>query len=234
MNTKFTPTQKIDMLDGNGTGRLFATQNPVLAVRELITNDTTISLGEIFVTKQSGKIELGNGAETSTFISKTQDTWIKYLYGWLEESSTSTASTAATTAGTSVAISVSSITSFSDEDWVEVYGMDGKREVAQISGAPSGTTITVDQLVLTHESGSVVVKLQIPTFIKRYMEIEAAIAVAINAIGSTYTFNASYSLGELSVVKGVPYVHFDRQLSGLLKERDMRKKRLRPRPCIMV
>jgi hypothetical protein len=234
LNTKFVPTQKIDILDGNGYERLFLTQNPVLAVRELKTNDTDISVDELFVSKQSGKVELGNGAETSTFISERQNTFVKYLYGWLEESSTSTTSSADTTAGTSVAITVASITGFSDEEWVELYGMDGKREVAQISGSPSGNTITVDRLVLTHESGSTIVKLQIPTYIKRYMEVEAGICVGINAIGATYTFNASYSLGELGVVKGVPYTHWRESVQRLIDERKMSKARLRPRPAIMV
>ena len=43
MNTKFTPTQKIDILDGNDTNRVVLRKNPVLSVRALKTNDTTIT-----------------------------------------------------------------------------------------------------------------------------------------------------------------------------------------------
>ncbi|NOR84830.1 hypothetical protein GQ473_01825 [archaeon] len=233
LNTKFVPTQRLEFIDGTGTERLFLLKNPVLAVRELNTNSTSISLDELYVSKQSGKIELSNGAETSVFASKRKTVKVKYLYGLLEESSTSTTSTAATTAGTSVAISVSSETNFSDNDWVEITGMDGNQEVAKITGTDTNE-ITVDQLVLAHESGSVVVKLLIPHYIKRYMNVEAAIAVAINAIGATYTFQASYNLGELSVVKGVPYTHWRESIEKLLKERAMRKARIRPRPSIQM
>ena len=234
VNTKFTPTQTIQTLDGSGSNRFFTHKNPLLAVRGLNTNDTDITLTSIKIYKESGKIELGEDSETAQFLAKSQDTKVKYLYGLLEESSTNTTSSAATTAGTDVEISVVSESGFSDEDWVEIYGMDGNREVAQINTDPTTGVIQVDQLVLTHESGSTVVLLQIPYYIKRYMEIEAALAVAINAIGATYTFNASYSLGELSVVKGVPYTHWQSSVEKLLKERNMRKDRIKIRPHIVV
>lgn len=234
VNTKFTPTQTIEALDGSGSNRIFTHQNPVLAVRALKTNDTDITVSSIHVHKESGKIELGEDSETAEFLAKTQDTIIKYHYGLLDESSTNTTTSSASTAGTNVALDVTSETGFADEDWIEINGMDGNKEVAQINTDPTTGVITVDQLVLAHESGSTVVKLQIPVYIKRYMEIEAALSVAINAIGATYTFNASYSLGELSVVKGVPYTHWQASVEKLLKERTMRKDRIKIRPHIVV
>jgi len=233
LNTKFTPTERIDHLDGSGSLRVFTEKNPVLSVRSLKTNATTITPAYLDIYRESGKISLNEDAETSTFISKRKDTWIKYIYGMVKESSTNTTSTAATTAGTSVEISVSSVSGFAVGNWVDVYGMDGNKEIAQITVVGS-SSLTVDELVQAHESGSTVVKMEIPAFIKRYMELEAALAVAINAIGSTYTFNASYSLGELSVVKGVPYTHWRESTEKILKERDMRRKTIRPRPAIYV
>jgi len=129
---------------------------------------------------------------------------------------------------------VTSISGFADEDWVEIYGMDGKQEVAQISGDPVGTTIVVDQLVQAHESGSTIVKLQIPYKIKRYMEIEASIYVAVFAIGGTYTFNTSYSLGELTVNKGEPYPQWREVIQRMINERKMRRETLKIRPSILV
>ena len=38
-------------------------------------------------------------------------------------------------------MSVLDITDFADGDWVEIYGMDGYREAAQINTDPTGTTI---------------------------------------------------------------------------------------------
>lgn len=233
MNTKFVPTVTIEALDGSGSGRIFTKRNPVLSVRALKTNDTDVTPSTLHVYKASGKVELGISSEVTQFIAKSKDTWINYLYGLLDESSTVTTLSTASTAGTSVALSVASITGFTDLDWVEIYGMDGNREVAQISSTSTGI-ITVDKLVQAHEADSRIVKLQIPFYIKRYMEIEAALSVAINAIGSTYTFNASYSLGELSVVKGVPYTHWRESVEKLLKERDMRRSRIKIRPHIVV
>ena len=234
LNTKFVPTEKIDILTGSGSERIFTTKNPLLAVRELSTNSTDVSVAELEIKKSSGKITLANDAEVGTFLIKDNDTIIKYLYGLLEDSTTSSTTSAAETAGTDVSIALASITGFSDEDWCEIVGMDGFREVFQINGTPAAGAIVADQLIFAHESGSTVTKLQIPYHIKRYMEIEAAIGVAINAIGATYTFNASYSLGELSVVKGVPYTHWRESVQRLVAEREMRQARIKPRPYVVV
>ena len=112
--------------------------------------------------------------------------------------------------------------------------MDGTKEVAQINDTPAGTTIQVDQLVKTHDSDSVVIKLQIPYYIKRFMEIEAAIYVAVYAIGGTYTFNTSYSLGDLSVNKGEPYPQWREVIQRMINERKMRRATIRIRPSILV
>ena len=235
MNTAFVPTQRIDHLNGNSLQRLFTMKNPLLSVRALTINDSTsITPSTLDWSKSSGKVTLSNSSEGSVFTTGNNNTFIKYLYGLLEDSSTETTTTAAATVGTSVALTVVSITDFADKDWVEVYGMDGTKEVAQINATPIGTTITVDQLVKAHESGSTIMKLQIPYYIKRFMEIEAAIYVAVYAIGGTYTFNTSYSLGELSVNKGEPYPQWREVIQRMINERKMRKATIKIRPCIMV
>lgn len=233
INTKFVPTEEIDIFDGNDLDRLFTRKNPLLAVRLMESNSTTISVDEIHVYKPSGMIVLGSGAETSSFTKRNQSVIIKYLYGMLDHSDTESSLSTASTAGTSVTLTVADASSFAEDDWIEIYGTDGHKEVAQITGTGTGE-ITVDQFVLTHSVSSKIIKLEIPYHIKRYMEIEAALYVALNAIGSTYTFNASYGLGELNVVKGVPYVHFERLVHDLLKERAMLKTRIRPRPYIVT
>jgi len=235
MNTAFVPTVKIEHRDGNALQRMFTMKNPLLSVRALTVNDTTtISPANIDWEKQSGKLLLNKDAESGTFVTGQNNTFIKYLYGLLEESTTTTDSTADSAVGTSVSLAVTSISGFADEDWVEIYGMDGKQEVAQISGDPVGTTIVVDQLVQTHASGSTIVKLQIPYKIKRYMEIEATIYISIYAIGGTYTFNTSYSLGELTVNKGEPYPQWREVIQRMINERKMRRETLKIRPSILV
>ena len=235
MNTAFKPTVRIEHRDGNALPRLFTLKNPLLSVRALTLNtSTSITPSYLNWEKSSGKVELSNDAEAGNFTSGQNNTFIKYLYGLMEESSTNTSTTAASTAGTTVSLTVSDESDFADKEWVEIYGMDGNQEVAQISGDPTTNTIVVDQLVQAHESGSSIVKLQIPYYIKRFMEIEAAIYVAIYAIGGTYTFNTSYSLGELTVNKGEPYPQWREVIQRMINERKMRKATIKIRPCIMV
>ena len=235
MNTSFTPETRIERRNGNSLQRMFTMKNPLLSVRALTVNDsTTVTPSYLDWVKNSGKVMLSNSAESSTFVRGMNNTFIKYLYGLLEESTTTTTLSTATAVGTTVSMTVASITDFADEDWVEIYGMDGKQEVAQISGTPALGVIIVDQLVQTHAADSVIAKLQIPYYIKRYMEIEAAIYVAVYAIGGTYTFNTSYSIGDLNVNKGEPYPQWREVIQRMINERKMRRETIRIRPCILV
>jgi len=234
MNTKFTPTTRIDIVDGSGLPWIFSRKNPVLAIRKLITNDTDISLDKVFVNKSSGQIELSSDAETSNFINKKQTVKLKYLFALMDESDSETTSAAATTAGTSVSVEVVDSSVFAQYDWVEIYSTDGNREVAKINTITDSTHIVLDELVQAHESGSIVIKLECPYHIKRYMELEAAIAVGLQAVGKTYTFNASYGLGDFNVVKGVPYTHWRETIVQNIKERNSLQSKVKPRPCIMV
>ena len=234
LNTSFTPKQVIEVRDGTNLNRITTRKNPLLSVRKLKSNTSTvIDPSTLNLHKPSGKISLTNTSEAGIFVTGQANTIIKYLYGLLEESDTETTTTAIASSGTTVSLAVSAITGFSKDDWIEIYGMDGKRELAKITTAPIGTTIVVDELIHDHESGSVVVLLQIPEYVKTYMMIEAAICAAINAIGATYVFNASYSLGDLSVTKGVPYTHWQSSVEKLYKERAMRKERIHIRPSVV-
>jgi hypothetical protein len=231
-NTSFIPKERIDILDGNGTCRIFLDKNPVLSVRELRIDGDTENPANLNISKESGKIVLSSSATTSTFIAKEKAIVVKYLYGMLEESSTNTATSEASTAGTDVDLTVASITDFTEDDWVEIYGMDGKREVAQINAAPSGHTIQVDQLILSHESGSKVVKLQISEVFRKLMNIACAIAMVARIVGQSYTDTVGYGLGELNVQKGEPYTQWRETASQLILERDMLMAAIKPRPYV--
>lgn len=238
-NTSFTPKERMDILDGNGTIRIFADKNPLLAVRELKIDGDTEDPANLLVYKESGKIELDTTADltNSTFKNKHQAIRIKYIYGFVEESSTSTTTDAASTAGTSVALSVVSETDFSADDWIEIYSMDGNKEAAKVSSTASGT-ITVDQLVLAHESGSTVVKLQISEIIKKLMNIVCALAMVARIVGESYTDIVGYTMAEFSVQKGEPYTQWRETATQLIKERDgligtpKLQGMLKPRFCI--
>lgn len=232
-NTVFTPKTKIEVRDGNGTNILILRNNPVLAVRQLKIDGDTEDPANLNVKRGSGKIELSSSATASRFTSGTNKIVVKYVYGFLEESSTSTTTSAASIAGTSVALSVGSISGFAANDWVEIYGMDGYKEAAQISGNPSGSTITVDQLVQTHESGSTIVKLQVSEIFKKLMNYACAISMVARIIGESYDETVGYGLGELNVQKGEPYTQWRETASQLIKERDRLMNAIKPRPCVI-
>lgn len=235
LNTSFTPKQRIDILDGNGTIRIFTDKNPLLAVRDLYIDGTQEDCANLHIYRESGKVELDTNASlsTSTFLNKSKCVSIKYVYGWVEESSTSTLTDAASTAGTSVTLSVASESGFSDGDWVDVYGMDGYKEAALITGTDTGE-ITVDQLVYTHESGSTVVLLSVSALITKLMNVVCSLAMVARIIGQSYTDIVGYSMAEFSVQKGEPYTQWRETAAQLIKERDDILGRLKARPYVIV
>lgn len=232
-NTVFTPKERIEIRDGNGTDTLILRKNPLLCVRALKIEGTTEDTANLHVYKQSGKIVLSSSSTTSTFTQKNNAIVIKYVYGFLEESSTNTTTSTAETAGTDVSVAVGSISGFSDNDWVEIYGMDGYRETAQINGTPSGGIIILDKLVYTHEANSVLVKLQISPIITKIMNICCALAMVARVVGQSYTDIVGYTMGEFSVQKGEPYTQWRETASQLVTERDDLLGRIKARPCIM-
>jgi len=233
-NTVYVPTETLDILDGDGTNRLKLDNNPLLSVRELKIDGTTEDPANLEIYKDSGLIFLGESADTSKFVNKRNKIVIKYIHGSLLHSKTVKSTTsAAEVAGTDVSIALASITGFADEDWIEIYGMDGKREVAQINATPAGGAIVVDQLVHTHESGSFVVKLEIDANFTKIMNIVTGIAMVARIIGQSYDENTGYSLGELRIQKGEPYTQWRETANQLIKERDDLMRTIGIRPYIV-
>jgi hypothetical protein len=231
-NTVFTPKQRIDILDGNGTYRIILDKNPVLAVRELRIDGDDEDTAHLHVARESGKIELNSDSTNSTFLDGTNKIVIRYIYGFVEESSTSTTTSAAEIAGTNVSIAVGSITGFTNGDWVEIYGIDGFKEAAQINAVPGAGAIQVDELVYTHEAGSTVVKLEASQTVKKLMNLACSIACVARIIGQSYTDIVGYGLGELNVQKGEPYTQWRETAHQLITERDMIMNAIKPRPYI--
>lgn len=233
-NTFFKPTEKIEIQDGDGTNRHHLEKNPVLSVRELKIDGTSQDVDELEIQKESGYIFLGAGATIPTFADKRNAVVVRYLHGSVIHSQTvSTTSSAATIAGTEVSVSVVASGSFAENDWVEVLGMDGYREAAKISSITDGTTIVLDQLVLTHESGSTVVKLEAEHIFIELMNTVCAIACVARIIGQSYTDIVGYTLAELHVQKGEPYTQWREAANQLIKQRDEIMKRISIRPAVM-
>jgi len=233
-NTFFKPTERIEIQDGDGTNRLHLEKNPVLSVRELKIDGTTEDVANLEIQKESGYIFLGASASTPTFSDKKNSIAVKYLHGSVIHSQTvSTTSSADEVAGTSVSVAVASSTDFAENDWVEIIGMDAHRETAQISSVTDSTNIVLDQLVLTHESGSNIVKLEVEHSFIELMNTVCAIALVARIIGQSYDDSTGYSLGELSVQKGEPYTQWRETANQLIKIRDAIMERISIRPSIM-
>jgi uncharacterized protein YqfB (UPF0267 family) len=231
-NTVFTPKEKIEVRDGTGTNRLVLLKNPVMNVRSLKIDGTAEDTDNLNVYKGSGIIELSSSSTATRFTAGSRKIAIKYYYGFLEESSTSTTLSTASTAGSSVALSVASESGFSTDDWVEIIGMDGNQESAKITGTDV-TEITVDQLIYAHEAGSIITKLQVMEVIKKLMRIVCSLAVVARIVGQSSTDIVGYTLTEFSVQKGEPYTQWRETAAQLIKERDDLMSKIKPRPAIM-
>jgi ribosomal protein L30E len=231
-NTTFTPKERIDILDGNGTYRIILDKNPLLAVREIKIDGETEDPASLLVFRESGKVELGSESTNRTFKEGSQKVVVKYIYGFVEETSTVTTTSLAEIAGTNVSVEVGSITGLLDNDWVEIYGMDGHKEAAQINGTPALNTIILDKLVFTHEAGSTVVKLTITETMKKLINLACSIACVARLIGQSYTDTVGYGLGELNIQKGEPYTQWRETASQMIAERDQLMSNIKPRPYI--
>lgn len=232
-NTVYVPTERIEILDGDNTNRLLLDKNPLLSVRELKIDGETEDPANLEIYKESGYIFLGQDSTTSTFSNKKRSNVVKYLYGSLEESSTSSTTSAAEVAGTDVSVALASITGFADDDWVEIYGMDGYRETAQINGTPGAGAIVLDQLVYGHVAGSIVVKLEINTNFTKIMNLVGAIALIARIIGQSYKDIVGYNLGEMRIQKGEPYTQWREAANQFIRERDELYKRISIRPRVV-
>ena len=233
-NTFFKPTEKIEIQDGDGTNRHHLEKNPVLSVRELKIDGTVEDVANLEVYKEAGYIWLGSEATTSTFANKRNAVVVKYLHGSVIHSKTAkTTSSADEVAGTAVPVGVVDSSTFIADDWVEIFGMDGFREVAQISSVTDATNIVLDQLVQTHETGSSIVKMEIDTNFKKLMNIVCSIALVARIIGQSYSDIVGYTLAELHVQKGEPYTQWRETANQLIKERDMLMSRISIRPFVM-
>ena len=229
LNTKLSPTTTIEIIDGNGLDRIFLRHLPVLRIDSATSDDDSITPAYLHFYSKSGMVVLDGDAEVGEFVADQRSVKIKYLHGYMNETSTQTATTAAATSGTSVALTVSSESSFAANDWVLVYGTDGKWEAAQVSSTATNT-ITVDSLSQDHASGSIVAKLETHPVVKEFMIVEAAIRLIGAVIGLTSTDMTSYGLGDLQVTKGEPYAQWRATLQSLYTRRNELRSRLRPMP----
>lgn len=234
-NTTFTPKLEIEKLDGNGKNSIFINNVPLLAVRTLKDDTTSIDLSTIDFSR-SGRIRLGDTSTVTSFTDKKNIVIVEYYYGYREfptSGGTETTTSADVDAGSAVAISVSSETGFATNDWVEIYGVDGNREVSKVTGTATGT-ITVDALKFDHDSGSLVRKLEVPVHILRLMKVCSALAMVSRIVGDSADDIVGYTMGEFQVQKGEPYTQWRETALQLVRERDELMSRIQINPGVSI
>jgi uncharacterized protein YqfB (UPF0267 family) len=228
-NTSFTMREAIDIIDGDGSDRVMLKNNPVWAVRELISDTVTETPANLVVYREGGKVRLSTTSIVSRFPNKMNIIRARYLYGKLDYSTTSTKTTVASIAGTSITLNVSSSTSFTVNDWVDIKSMDGNYEAAQITSKATGT-ITVDQLVYAHSSGAIVTKLEVSQIFTRIMNVIASLSVIGRILGQSANTRTSYTVGELTINFQEPNVLWEKTFNQFVQERDELMKRIKIRP----
>lgn len=233
-NVRFTPTTVIEQQNGNNSERIILKHNPLLKVRAIKIDDTDIDIDDVRTDKEPGVVWLTTEAETSSFYSRTNErnlVRIKYDYGLLEATTTQTTTSADETEGDSVVVTVASGTGFELNDYIEIEGFDSLREVCKIINV-SSNDLTVDNLATSHESGSMVTKLQVPQIAKRLMRITCSLAVIARLVGQSFDEITHYTIGDMEVSLGEPYTQFRETAIQLRNEWKDIRMAFRVRPAI--
>ena len=226
-NTSFKGSREMEFFDGTGMRYFYLSKNPVLRLEDAESNDESVDLDDVFVDFNSGRVTYKDSSDRSTFLKGFNSIKVKYWHGLLLPSSVVTESTGGVSAGKDVVFEVDSVDGFKVGDWLRLESFENVTS-AKVKSV-NGNEITVDKVVVNFEDEFDVIKLEVPDEYKRFIALEAVIYLAINAIGATYVFNASYSLGDLNVNKGVPYTHWQESLNQSVKERDRLWGVLKPR-----
>jgi len=222
---KFTPTTTIEIKTADWKDKIIVDEYFPLTVYELRNGSTVMDLDNLYVHSDTGIIEIYGdtigGQYSSRFSGWDIDVKLKYLYGAVEKDTTvQTTTGGAILAGTAVSVTVTDTTGFIAGDYIFIEDLNRKREVGLITTIDDGTTMTITSLVYPYESGALITKSKANEIFRQLSLYESSLAVAINAIGSTYTIATGYTYPEYSVQKGVPYTHWLNAFDRNIKARD--------------
>ena len=125
MNTKFVPTRRVDVMDGTGTNRFFTQKNPLLKILGCKSDDDTITVTWLDISRGSGLVRLNTDADSNVFVAKQLSLKIDYLFGYLvPDDDNRTTTNGAVSAGSAVVIAVDDAQSIVTDDWIEIMGID--------------------------------------------------------------------------------------------------------------
>lgn len=214
------PTQNIELVSITDPKNIKVKKTPVLSLDYISINNNELNLSDVKITRSGNIRKTGS----NTFFQYGLNTFnrqakVKYTYGWVEENE-DTINILDTTisSGNSQTITLNDSTDFNSNDYISIEDFNGYKEITKIISV-SGNDITVN-LKNSYNGDIKIVKLDTPKIIQEYIKYETCMAVALNAVGGTYTFNTSYSKGDLSTTKGVPYPHWEKSFNSNQKLRD--------------
>lgn len=229
------PTEVLEIRDGNGKNQIRINRPYIWKLTELQTRintseSTIVDIEDTTIDPISSLVILNTftGVQTTTysyFYQIPNGIRMKYLSAFMEKTTTITETTADIAVGTSVDIAVSSESGFSVDDWVLIEGLDGKREAAKIT-ATTTNQITVDELVQSHLSGSVVSLLQTHELLKQFILYDANTNVANYIVGNTSNLPTSYSIEGATATIGVAYTHWRESADRFASKRDEFKNKI--------
>lgn len=227
---KLTPTKKIEILEGEFKRRILVDEYFPLTAYKVINGETEMDLGNVFVKEEEGFFEFygdtisggyGFPFSTTRFSGYDLDVKLKYLYGAMERDTTvSTDTTAVASSGTSVEIEVLNSDDFTVGEWAYIEDINRAKEVFKITNKEDSTHITAERLVNDYQTDAIVTRAKTYEIFKQFVLYESAIAVAVNAVGATYTIATGYTYPEYSVQKGVPWTHWQNNYQDNVKQRD--------------
>ena len=220
INIRFLPYTIIEQHEGDESERLILRKSPVLKIRAVTIDTTTVDVDDLRVDNNAGIIWLTTAADIGSFSRRTNErnlVRVKYDYGMLEVTTTQTTTDAAEVAGDSVVVAVADATGFSTDDQIQIQGMDSKQEVCKITNVTSNN-ITVDNLSISHEAGSLVTLMRVPKAAERLMIVACAMAAVARVVGQSFDEITGYSIGDLQVQKGEPYTQWREVNIQLQKE----------------
>lgn len=213
-----TPTMNMEVIPILDPTNIQVNKSPLLSIKSLSVNDRNYDLNE-FHFRRSGTIfkDRGNFYNYSSS-SRRYKAKVKYVYGYVEEDTQNTQFIDTTISSGSSTITLNDATNYTANDWISIEDFNGFKEIVKIDSI-SNNDITVN-LENSYNGDIKITKLIEPKIIEEFVKYETCMAIALNAIGNTYTFNTSYSKGGASFNKGVPYPHWEKSFNTNQKLRD--------------
>ena len=230
LNTKFTPTEEIEIQERHFTdGRqinLQTEKTPVLNTYRIKIGDRDLT--NFRVDKEAGVIQayglpdIYTNIDLGVNLGIENSIRINYLYGYVEKDEAEKSFlTEDIEPGDEVTVKVDNVENVTTDEWVWIIGMDGNEEVCEVkTRSKSDNEFVLKKVTRSHEKGSLIYRVRVSEAIRSLILYEVATRVSIEATGGTYTFNTTYSLGEMSVSKGVPYTHWAKVYEQAKQKRD--------------